>query len=1760
MYLINDYRILEKYKKDKNDEAYIAQSLRFKGDLKFIKIKNKHIDKYLIDDYLINFNAYINIKHKNLLETYEFDVVKTIDLKPINAPLYLISSEYCDWERMSQIGELSNREYAQVIIKVLEIVDFLHFRGFCIKMLNPDLIFISEDLDVKLMNISSIIDMQYNYHKYEDYSEYIDPEVFAKSNKIDVKLDYYSVGILIKNYLLNHISQSDKGYIMLRNYTQKLTNSDLNNREVSLQELINYIKSMFDIDYEIDYVKERGYLNFDSSTIGLENHLKMYNDIDVNLQNNLLKEKSIIYSGKKGTGKSILLNEWGRLARLNLRDSIYFDFSGYDPLNNNLNNLIIKLLESLDIIHDLKDIRNIIKISTEKGIEIYNLEKANERHKIFSVLVDAIIKRYKNKILYIIINDLDNIGKEALELIDYLIVRLKDQRVFFVFSSSETTLSADFNNYVDYWVDNRFMIKYQLNNLDKENTEKFVQKILGMGYPPYTFAEKIYKESKGNPRYIEILLRYLYDSNIIYMNNNGNWTLRIDNYDDLVFPKNVEERFRVVLDSLSQKEMNLLSLISCIDGNIYYDYLNALNDDMNEISDTLESLLNKRILYFAKNNNVELIEFVDEELKWALYSTLDQEKKDENHRKIANIIISKKNAGESFNFLELMHQLSCSSQFDVLINFVCEKREEENNKYSDSFIKILELCYSMIQNKDVTKELKILIALIETYNTRGEYKKSKQFIDQINNSLYLSKGMSISTVTILNILLVEIYIRTDKSHMANILFQEIESNLDKIDIDNLIRYYYIKSVYYMGIGENDNAKSIADYAIDLSLKRNSNLYLADLYNIRGICKFSEGNSIEAIEGYERSIEYFNNSDRPFDVVKPLNNIANEYGDNYGRIDIAIEYYLKCIDILKEYRLDNKIGNFLNNLAESYITTREYEKAEYYLNEAFKICQQTKDKSLYYYAMINAGLVMLYTKNLNKAYNIYNNLREINKTQPILDKEILVNYSEFLSLFYYEFGNIKMATKFCDISIQRSKKISVKIFSRARVRRFYLETISTNKFDKLSAINIIEEFAEKANKYDLADFILNTAFFALYFDEFDFFNELLAYYKNIDQINVTDKFYNDYLILKKIGTFNSINQFEVLTTIIEKKNNFVLPTILYYMLVAKFANASKDYLLLLKSSLFILDFLSKATYGLENDDIKQLLYKFYNRDQILESINKVLKNEFNIELGEFAIQFDDEDINRFISDLPEEIFEKIFYSNEAKKKFATIKSLISNFTDKSEDNISLIIRYIAAVTNSERVFVKILADEDNKEDEYISYNAKGDYDIANTMIENYIFQGNEIFYNRNLLINTGAIYEQYIDKNIQALIVIPLFSGFTDQFMNYERRKLTNNQHQRIQGYLYIDTTSKLNRIDDARYSFIKGVSKILYLNIQNKILFNKTNIDTLTKAYTRDRVMDIAEDLIREYNSTNIEFALLMIDIDKFKNINDTYGHQFGDEVLKRIVKIAKKNVRDTDIIGRYGGEEFLILLQGVDPQNAFNVAEKIRKSIEEYVYPKNDISVTISIGVAHFPTNGYLLDDLIFRADQALYFAKEVKGRNSTVIWNEEMVEIKDLKNFNLEVNIDNLFQDFDSITNIIEISKLYKTNLRLDEKISMYLTKLILGTDADYASLVLFNGDETQKYFKFKENDYKLRNVLIDEEVIDRVRSNKTIECFIDWDKDCANNSKFDKKIYSILSVPIIIKDEVKAVAYLEVSLKNKEFDEQDIYYVDLISGIFSGNILIN
>ncbi len=150
--------------------------------------------------------------------------------------------------------------------------------------------------------------------------------------------------------------------------------------------------------------------------------------------------------------------------------------------------------------------------------------------------------------------------------------------------------------------------------------------------------------------------------------------------------------------------------------------------------------------------------------------------------------------------------------------------------------------------------------------------------------------------------------------------------------------------------------------------------------------------------------------------------------------------------------------------------------------------------------------------------------------------------------------------------------------------------------------------------------------------------------------------------------------------------------------------------------------------------------------------------------------------------------------------------------------------------------------------------------------------------------------------------------------------------------------------------------------------------DQLTKLYNRrhiDKTLSSELDKARRYDDL---FSLILLDIDYFKNVNDTYGHQVGDAILKSIAKLLTDNVRKTDMVGRWGGEEFLIITTDNDSKKVLHFAEKLRSVIETHKF--NAVKkVTCSFGVTH-----YMKDDtdssIIGRADDALYEAK-ASGRN---------------------------------------------------------------------------------------------------------------------------------------------------------------------------------------
>jgi len=215
------------------------------------------------------------------------------------------------------------------------------------------------------------------------------------------------------------------------------------------------------------------------------------------------------------------------------------------------------------------------------------------------------------------------------------------------------------------------------------------------------------------------------------------------------------------------------------------------------------------------------------------------------------------------------------------------------------------------------------------------------------------------------------------------------------------------------------------------------------------------------------------------------------------------------------------------------------------------------------------------------------------------------------------------------------------------------------------------------------------------------------------------------------------------------------------------------------------------------------------------------------------------------------------------------------------------------------------------------------------------------------------------------IAIPYKSGLR----YYEFRKTQLKEKRRPVGSVY----------------FVQDITnqKELFLTMKDMASY-----DPLTKLFNRRKLFEEAEKEMQRSRRYRRKISVLMADVDDFKNINDRYGHQAGDEILRRTAEVCKERLRSTDIIGRYGGEEFMMLLPDADIENACSIAEEIRRHIEAMVIRYNEVPITttLSIGVSTAAelTSDITLEVLIHNADVALYQAK-AEGKNRVVSFRQD-------------------------------------------------------------------------------------------------------------------------------------------------------------------------------
>jgi len=283
--------------------------------------------------------------------------------------------------------------------------------------------------------------------------------------------------------------------------------------------------------------------------------------------------------------------------------------------------------------------------------------------------------------------------------------------------------------------------------------------------------------------------------------------------------------------------------------------------------------------------------------------------------------------------------------------------------------------------------------------------------------------------------------------------------------------------------------------------------------------------------------------------------------------------------------------------------------------------------------------------------------------------------------------------------------------------------------------------------------------------------------------------------------------------------------------------------------------------------------------------------------------------------------------------------------------------------------------------------KSDHDLTLSDAINHIKSSDKIFQNIDISKSTLEESLEQLNNKYKELAKESLKSY---KRTNNTFQKIAKEHEQNIQEISNSSSHSIHINLDDIQSKFadiqehmVEEITKandvISQLSLKVKLLEEESNLDPLTKTFNR-RSMDTYLKNICQKNHLKNELHILVMDIDDFKQINDTYGHIAGDKILIFITNLLKQLLRDGDKIFRYGGEEFVIVLNRVQTEGCLNIVKRILSQINsnKLLYKGDSIKVTVSIGSTKFQ-QGDTPDTLLNRADKALYEAKRA-GKNRHV------------------------------------------------------------------------------------------------------------------------------------------------------------------------------------
>lgn len=1783
MEIINGrYRLVERMSSDLLGVTWMAEDLE--SDSKKVRLRILSLDagegSYL-QNLISTFVQIATLVHPGLTQAYDLDVIRKIS-KRTHSPLqYFYTTEYVSRENEISYIELKASEIFEVLRQICYVLNYLHFRGQAYKYLNFSTITITrgpEGIRVKLLDLPTTLHYREQLGAFTDEVEqFLPPEIIHDTDSSPTS-DIYSLGVLIyylfkgepyQNCSFDGFREGDQYQDIFR-VIETMTIKNSSDRYGNVLEFIEGFRAVFPMSFDFTDKAYYEKLNFHTPIIGRDNEIDV---VLAAIQKRLELKSStrlVLINGERGIGKSRLLKElWFRahMKRFNCCqvEVPYAQNKGRFAIKTLIRTIVSQGEVSPELIKKYGS--EIVKILPEvedqwKVLPSEELDDESEQKRLNNRLFNFIMEYAQTVPFVLFIDDFQFLSSLDLEIIGNLLMA-KRQLPFIIVGAVRDDISQDYGQFIGS-LDGELLESVYLNKYGFTEAAEHIRDILGAGQCSISLTAQIMREAEGNPRVIEETIKALFMFEYLKVQDNRTWTDPSEHVGDIDMDIPADDSPDYDISVFDGETLRILTSLSVFNNPAPEGaFVRMLSIAEERVAEILNRLVDDRILIRKLSDWGNTYDFLNKRIRRKILLSLSQEERTQLHSCAARFLECVYSNDSEVHSESLVYHLTNSGQLEKAVhhaNQIAKQLEamNQNGQALDFYLRVKGLLMDMGSLKAIPA---LLIKLGDLNLKLNDSEKAyAHFMEAQERALELglTEDEIDAAIRSCNIRVTMKDLNTAEEDMRTVLHRCIDLPYFNGEIEAVLVLCKVLMVF----GRFEESRSLVAPYLNKLKGTGEDYSYGRLMNEKGVCDMYTGRPSEAFMALLESDRCLERTKNTLERLRPLTNLGILNFDYLGDLSKSREYFRRVIDLSERANVIWGLDMVYSNISETYMKEDDFERALGYLNRACHLAEKAKHNDMLFYIYSNLCLVYLSCCQYDEAF------RYLSK----LDYEFFNRRGHALNVALYFLCHIRFSLEmgFYEDALHWYKKAYGDGIHIPDNLEFEFKLLKL-KIDQLSCafpeerdmgLHIKSMLKATSNPMEIGlirDFILDQGLGYLMAGQPMSTGDILRIDEDLVETFDTPRLKIKRDLLEAVLSEDWQSRVEQLLKQ-DKLENYPVEKWIALWHAGRLYELNKDAYSAMTSYYSAMDVLRmiavRVPEKFRNSFIFNDKFKVGLHDQLQGLIARLLSNHKPEPTNEMPLTlrlqdfFEIKDEERLLGN--QRFLNSVYKRYEKKQgvRFKNIQDLLEQYGTDEYRNILSTLKYMVQLTFADRGFFFFNRDYALSDEVIATEKSHEIPDISrfSVMLE---FDSEGVFIKNRGDLRTAAPSR----RGTEALMVIPVRHEGAENDAPGRRRSDEKEQSGKILGYIYLQSDKQFNNFTEVTFQACKVVMRSLCVLVENYHLKRTSLIDRLTAVFLRKHIESKLTEELERSKESKLEMSIIMADIDHFKNVNDVYGHQKGDEILREIGKTIQMNLRKGDLVGRYGGEEFIMVLPETGDIDAYKVCEKIRESIESSVFVGDKSPVTMSFGIASYPAHGVVEEELIERADQALYESKHM-GRNRTMVWTSNIGNSKQRFDKLTGILEGNISADSRKVQAMVDIMSLINRPIGKEGKIYEILSQLVDISEAQAASVVhLKDNAVVEVYSRTVGIDGLDRNAKISDVLVADVINRGCGDYSVDWVNLYKGERNQDMTDWlSYITVPLVKDGDMIGILVLSVPISRHEFDFKDFNYVNTLSGVIS------